>query len=80
MYFYNKLIWNHKCEYHALETWSNVNHFTWHATHSCISFGTEVVACLTDFCWHVSVRVTSYQKQNKRKHKYSDGSLVSFSD
>ena len=45
MYFHNKLIWSHKCEYYLLETWVNVNHFTWHATHSCILSWTEVVPC-----------------------------------
>jgi hypothetical protein len=43
MYFHNKLIWSHKCEYYLLETWLNVNHITWHATHSCILSETEVV-------------------------------------
>jgi hypothetical protein len=43
MYFHNKLIWSHKCEYNLLETWSNMNHFTWHITYSYMLFGTEVV-------------------------------------
>ena len=47
MHFHNKLIWSRKCEYYLLETWSNVKHFNWHATHSCILLGTEVVA----FAW-----------------------------
>ena len=34
MYFHNKLIWGHKYEYYLLETWSNMNHLKWHATHS----------------------------------------------
>jgi hypothetical protein len=36
MYFHNKLIWSHQYEYYSLETWSNINYFFWHATHSCI--------------------------------------------
>jgi hypothetical protein len=43
MYFHNKLIWSHKCEYYLLEIWLNVNHLTWYATHSCILSETEVV-------------------------------------
>jgi hypothetical protein len=43
MYFYNKLIWSHKYEYFSLETWSNVNYFFWHATHSCMLSWTEGV-------------------------------------
>jgi hypothetical protein len=45
MYFHNKLIWSHKCEYYLLETWSDVKHLKWHVTHSCILLGTEVVYC-----------------------------------
>jgi hypothetical protein len=43
MYFHNKLIRSHKCEYYLVEIWSNVKHFNWHATHSCILSKTEVV-------------------------------------
>lgn len=46
MYFHNKLIWSHKCEYYLLQTWSNVKHFNWHAYHSCILFRTEGVPAL----------------------------------
>jgi hypothetical protein len=43
MYFHNKLIKGHKCEYCSLKTWSNVNHFSWHATYSCVLFRSEAV-------------------------------------
>ena len=43
MYFHNNLIWSHKCKYYLLKTWLNVKHFNWHAYHSCILLGTEVV-------------------------------------
>jgi hypothetical protein len=43
MYFHNKLILSHKCEYYLLETWSNVKHFNWHVYHSFILSRTEVV-------------------------------------
>jgi len=43
MCFRNKLIWSHNCEYYLLETWSNMKHSNWHATHSCILLGKEVV-------------------------------------
>jgi hypothetical protein len=36
MYFHNKLILNHKCEYYLLEIWSNVKHFNWYAYYSFI--------------------------------------------
>jgi hypothetical protein len=36
MYFHNKLIWSHEYEYYSVGTWSNVNYFFWHATHSCM--------------------------------------------
>ena len=29
MYFHNKLIWSHKCEYYSLETWLTMNHSNW---------------------------------------------------
>ena len=42
MYFHNKLIWSHKCEYYLLKTWSNVKHLNYHVYHCCILLGTEV--------------------------------------
>jgi hypothetical protein len=42
MYFRNKLILSHKCEYYLLKTWLNMKHFNWHAYHSCILLGTEI--------------------------------------
>ena len=34
MYFHNKLILSHKCEYYLLQTWSNIKHSSWHTTQS----------------------------------------------
>jgi hypothetical protein len=58
MYFHNKLIRSHKCEYYLLEIWSNVKHFSWHATHSCILSRTEVVPCSAELI------STAYQPWN----------------
>jgi hypothetical protein len=48
MYFHNKLIWSHKCEYYLLKTWSNVKHLNWHVYYNCILLGTEVVQTCFD--------------------------------
>jgi len=42
MHFCNKLIWIHSCEYHSLETWSDINHFNWHTTHSYTPKDTKI--------------------------------------
>jgi hypothetical protein len=47
MYFYNKLIWSHKCEYYLLKSLLNVKHFNWYTYHSYILLWTNVVHLMT---------------------------------